>query len=225
MPYSLFTLVLVSLHVTSLTFAAPASRPTPDAPAVAEEPSQHPRPASEPGLVSAAGKRPVTRTDRPTLGTAMLLSFGATFGTVGLGIGSIALGFSDLEVRPLGPLGLALVGLGVSLGPSVGYFYAGAWKRGLVDFGIRSVLYVAGGLMTLNGFESVISDNEGAGWLIAGIATLVVTGVYGIYSCIDAGFAAKRAKAERSASLAFSPTLSRAATGEPQYGLAIVGAF
>lgn len=171
------------------------------------------------------GKSPATAAAPLSMGKAMAWSFGSTFGTVGLGIGLSALGFLSSETRGLGFTGLGLIGLGVSLGPSIGYFYAGETTRGLVDFGIRTALYTAGGLMTWFGFQSVINDDEGAGVLVAGIATLSVAGIYAIYSCIDAGFAAKRTNAKRKAALAFSPTLSRGATGEAQYGLALAGRF
>lgn len=155
--------------------------------------------------------------------TAALISAAATLGSIAAGVALIGAG-EDTAVP-----GLAVLGFGLTFGPSMGHYYAGERGRGTIHGLIRSGLFLGGGAMMIAGFASAFShdsDDDGQALMWGGLGLLTVCGIHAIYGIIDSAFAAKRAnKRAATRALSFAPLVAKSPTGEMQYGLAVAGRF
>ena len=98
-------------------------------------------------------------------GTALLLSLGATVVPYAIATGSAPDQNSAIAV------------LAIFVGPAVGHFYAGNWRRGFTGIGIRGVIILATGALLQDSCHDSSNPNE---WLcitpafvLAGTAFLV----------------------------------------------------
>lgn len=150
--------------------------------------------------------------------TALLLSLGSTLAPVAAGVGVISAGAGE-EMPILHILGgVTLISAGTIFGPSVGYFYAGEWWRGLLDIGIRGALGVAA--------IAVLTKADGNAALWGGIGLASAAGIYGIYGIFDSARAAKRMNARNAAkTVSVAPLVAPTPEGNMAYGLALVGRF
>lgn len=87
----------------------------------------------------------------------------------------------------IGPTGVGLCVTGVIVGPSMGHFYAGNYRRGFASIGLRAGIVGLGFLGFVGAYSS---DVEGAiaCAIICGATgiALLASGIYDIWTCPDA---------------------------------------
>jgi hypothetical protein len=127
--------------------------------------------------------------------------------------------------------GLVMLGVGLTVLPSAGHFYAGEVKHGVLTTASRLVCLGIGGLLVLSAYTSRaveyprITENEA--WTQAGIGFAFVAGTIAlsIYDIVDAPRAARRANARYGlTNLSLAPVLSHGGPASSQ-GLAVRGRF
>jgi len=153
-------------------------------------------------------------------GVALGLSLASTLGTFGLGIGLC-------YVNPVA--GLALMGLGVGVGPAIGHVYAEEWGHAVLTSLGRIALVGGGGTLfvfglmldALSGEGQLSTRHSGAGAaMMAGGAVMGLAGLcLAIYDVADAPSAARRAN-RRLTRLSVAPVVGPSAGGT-QYGVAV----
>jgi hypothetical protein len=171
----------------------------------------------EPAMQLALQKNPSSDEKSPAV--AVALSCITTFGVTGLGVGL-------LQTEPLS--GLAMMALGVAVGPSIGHLYAGEVGHGLLTAGLRLGLGVGGGLLMLGGLFSGLdcegSDSacdSGEGLFVGGMVALGGAAVLAVYDLFDSGFAAVRANHRR---VSVTPLVGRS-RDQSYYGVGLSGRF
>ena len=203
------------------------------APALAQELDLNP--PDEPGLAQP-GDDPGGRLSihlRPPPGTvrspavALLLPLTLTLVPVVAGVGLFA---ADSEQART--VGFVVMNTGILLGPSLGHFYAGEIKHGLVTLGIRGAL-VSGSLAlyaaarnSAPGRQDYSYDDDSAG-ILGLLAFTLAIGAFGvgIYDFIDAPRAANRTNARvLITSVAVAPMIIRR-DRESQLGLLVSARF
>ncbi len=154
-------------------------------------------------------------------------AFALALGGTGLSLGSLMMAARTDAGDEGGALAIAGT-VGLIVAPSLGHFYAGETRRGLLHTGVRLAALggtLAGVVVTLNdcGFEGE-DDCSSTGPVIIGVS--MATGlVSAIYSIADAPRAARRHN-ERAARWRFVPgPIMTPGGGPPGMGLHVGGEF
>jgi hypothetical protein len=212
--------VFLSLTLATTAIASPVPAETDDdepgapAPIVLPAPTLgSPRPAFE--------LAPAIPSDAKSPATALGLSLAGYL--VPMTVGAALLFTGRNESAMVG--GLVTLGLGASVGPSLGQFYVGNVGRGLLMSTARGALATGSYFMILVGALHGFEGGRPSEGLIAGGAILAAGAfALALWDIIDAPYAARRANARRGL-LAIAPIVGRDQAGGTLGGLAVSGRF
>jgi hypothetical protein len=159
--------------------------------------------------------------------TALLLSLGSTFGATAGGIGLLVLSdrYDRHEEMTL-TCGAVLLGLGLTIAPSAGHFYAGERRHAW----LTSILRASAGGLAVALFMVALGDGCHEGDCLsgpeAGISLLfgISVPILALYDVIDSPYAARRSNTRNGITVSLVPT--RDHDGRPSSpGLALTGRF
>ncbi|MGE0549039.1 MAG: hypothetical protein AB7O24_18740 [Kofleriaceae bacterium] len=175
--------------------------------------------ASQPNPAQPTASQPTVTSDEksPAIASALALT------TTAVGLGLIAAPFI-VDMTDTKSVTMVFAGLGVAtVGPSMGHFYSGEIKHGLLYSGLRggiltATTFVAIGAATAGAFGGDVGP--GVGIVLVGLGTAAG---FGIYDLVDAPKAARRTNARNAKHLQMTvvPQITKNGTA----GATIVGTF